>query len=122
MSYNVLYPVQVFNSVSMATSSTSHAVEVINQDNIGIQLHWTGTPTGTFSVQVSSDYSQDYLGNIQNAGHWIALPLSPAITAAGSPDDAYIDLNQLSAMYVRVVYTAVSGSGTLTGYVVAKGV
>lgn len=122
MAYNLLRPVTLFSAQSMASSLTSTAVEVKNQDNVGFQLHWTGSPTGTFSVQVSSDHMQDIEGNITVPGNWITLPLSPGIVASGAPDDAYIDLNQLSAQYVRVVYTAASGTGSLTAIAVAKGV
>lgn len=122
MSYNLLLPVSAVVAGNMSSSITSSVVEIKNQDNIGIQLHWTGTPTGSFAVQISSDHREDINGNVQVAGNWVSLPLSPAITASGSADDAYIDLNQMSAMYLRVVYTAVSGAGTLSALVVAKGV
>jgi len=122
MSYNLLYPVHIIVAQSMASSITSNPVEIENQDNVGIQLHWTGAPVGTFSAQISSTYSQDINGNVLNAGQWVTLPLSPAITASGSPDDAYIDLNQMSALYVRIVYNFTSGTGTLDTYIVAKGV
>jgi len=122
MSYNLLLPVHVITAGDMSGSLTSQVVEVKNQDNVGFQLHWTGTPTGTFSFQVSSDYFQDINGNVVNAGHWITLPVTPAITASGSGDDAYVDLVQISAMYARVVYTSSSGAGTLDAIAVAKGV
>lgn len=122
MAYQLLQPVAVFSAQSMASSLNSPAVEIKLQDNIGVQLKWTGAPVGTLGVQVSSDYLEDSQGNILNAGNWVSLPLSPAITAAGAPDDAYIDLNQLSAMYVRVTYTRTSGTGALSAIVVGKAV
>lgn len=122
MSYNLLLPVHVITTTSMGATITGDPIEIKNQDNIGIQLHWTGTPVGAFSIQISSNYRQDIEGNVQVTGNWVTLPLSPAITAAGSADDAYIDLNQMSAMYMRIVYTRTSGTGTLDAYVVAKGV
>lgn len=122
MAYNLLKPVAIWTAHSMTVDTTSSIVEIKNQDNIGIQLHWTGTPAGAFDFQISSDYSQDTEGNVQNVGNWISLTLSPAISASGAGDDAYVDLNQMSAQYVRVVYTATSGAGVLTGLVVGKGV
>jgi len=122
MAYNLLFPVHIFNAASMATSLTSPVVEIRNQDNVGIQLHWTGAPVGDFDFQISSDHAQDSQGNVTNAGNWVSLPLSPAISAAGSADDAYVDLNQMSAMYCRVVYTRTSGTGSLSGVIVAKGI
>lgn len=100
---------------------TSSAVEIINLDNVFVQLDFTGTPTGAFSVQVSSDHSQDQEGNILVAGHWITLVLDPAPIAAGAADDIGIDLNQLGASYLRVVYVNSSGTGVLNGFVSGKG-
>lgn len=122
MSYNLLLPVTMVSSVSMATSITSSVLEIKEQDNVGIQMIWTGTPTGTFSVQVSINYQRDINGNVTNAGTWTSIPLSPAIAAAGSADNAYVDLNQLSAPYIRVVYTRSSGTGTLNVLGIGKGV
>lgn len=122
MAYNLLKPFKVITDASMATSLTSAVVEIQQQDNIGIQLKWSGSPVGTFSFQVSSDYLKDPIGNVQNPGNWIALPVDPVITAAGTPDDAYVDLNQLSASFVRVVYTRTSGVGVLNVLVTGKGV
>ena len=101
---------------------TSSVVEIRNQDNVGIQLSWTGTPVGTFAVQISINHAQDASGNVTVAGDWVTLTLSPSIAAAGTPDSAIIDLNQMSASYIRVVYTRTSGTGTLNAYITAKGV
>lgn len=122
MSYNLLLPVHAVTNGSMASSIISTVVEIKNQDNIGVQIQWTGVPVGTFSVQVSMNFFEDINGNIVNPGTWISLPLSPAIAAAGSADSAYVDLNQLSAPYVRVVYTRTSGTGTLNVMINGKGV
>lgn len=122
MSYNLLNPVHIITAGDMSGSITSSAVEVKLQDNVGVQLHWTGTPTGTFAIQVSMDHREDIEGNIVVAGHWVSLILNPTVSAAGSADDAYVDLNQLSAMYIRIVYTASGGSGTLDAFINAKGV
>lgn len=101
-------------------SITSSVMNIQYHDNIGIQLNWTGSPTGTFAVQVSADHAQDQNGNVTVAGNWIAVTLDPAIAATGGADVAYIDLNQLSAPWMRVVYTKTSGTGTLNGFVTAK--
>lgn len=122
MSYNLLRPVALFTNTSMTTDQTSVAVEIKNQDNVGIQITWSGTPEGDFSVQISSDHMQDIEGNITVPGHWVTIPLDPAISATGAPDDAYIDLNQMSAQYVRLVYSVTASTGTMTAIAVAKGV
>jgi hypothetical protein len=123
MSYNLLRPVKIITAGDMSAASiTSSAAEIKLQDNIGIQLSWTGSPVGTFAVQISADHNEDSMGNVITAGNWISLPLNPAIVASGSADNAYIDLNQQSAQYIRVVYTKTSGTGTLNAIVVGKGV
>lgn len=122
MSYNLLIPVKLLTAQSMASSITSNPVEIKLQDNVGLQLDWTGAPVGTFSVQISITHTQDLNGNVTNAGTWVSLPLSPAITASGSADSAYIDLNQMSAAYVRLIYTRTSGTGALTVTVTGKAV
>lgn len=114
---------QVFQLITAgdmsAASLTSPVTNIQFLDNIGIQLSWTGSPVGTFTVQVSADYNQDSLGNVLAAGHWVTLtlPTSPT-TASGSP--IYLDLNQLSAPWIRVVYTKTSGTGSLSAFITAK--
>lgn len=112
------YP--IISNGSMASASLTSAVTNIQRlDNIGIQLSWTSSPSGTFAVQVSADYAQDAEGNVTNSGNWVPLALSPSpATSSGSP--IYIDINELSAPWIRVVYTRISGSGTLQATLVGK--
>lgn len=117
---NRLVKYQNIVAQSMAGNVTSAVTNIEGLDNVGIQLVWTVAPVGTFSVQVSADYAQDYLGNVTVAGNWVTVTLSPAITASGTADTAYIDMSNLSAPWIRVVYTRTSGSGTLNGYITAK--
>lgn len=120
MSYNLLESFKVVSAGSLGANYTSPAIETAQQDNIGLQMNWTGTPTGVFSIQISMDYAQDYMGNVTNAGNWATIVNS--ITAVGSADVAYVDLNQMSAPYVRVVYTRTSGTGAVDIYVTSKGI
>jgi hypothetical protein len=122
MAYNLLNPVVAINAASMATSLTSSVVEIKEQDNVGVQLDFSGAPVGTFECQVSMNYAQDAIGNVTNAGNWIPVDLTGTPTAAGAADHIYIDLNQLSAPYIRVVYTRTSGTGSLTCRINGKAV
>lgn len=122
MAYNLLLPVSVVKNGSMAGSITSAVLEIKEQDNVGIQMVWIGAPVGSFDVQVSMDYFRDINGNVTNPGNWTSIPLLPTVAASGSPDNAYVDLNQLSAPYIRLVYTRVSGAGTLNVLMDGKGV
>lgn len=120
---NVLIKYQIVTAGDMSGNLTSKVTNINYLDNIGVQLNMSGSPTGTFQIQVSADYAQDEFGNVQNAGNWVPLVLTPApIVTAGSPSFIYIDLNQLSSPWIRTVYTAGSGSGTLNAFITAKAV
>lgn len=123
-SNNVITGYQFWTSQSMAGNLTSAALNINHMDNVGLQLNISAgaTATGLFSVQVSADHVQDAGGNVLVAGNWVTiLPSpSPAVTS-GSPSNLYIDLNQLSSPWLRVIYTATSGTGLVDGFFVAKG-
>lgn len=122
------YPTIVNGDMSTA-SITSLITNIQFLDNVGVQLNFSGAPVGNFEVQVSADHAQDNEGNVTVAGSWAPIPLayflSPSMavnidipTSVGSP--IYLDLNQLSAPYIRVVYTRTSGTGTLNAYITCK--
>lgn len=108
----------------MTSNITSLPTNIQGTDNCGYQVNFTGAPVGTFGIQISQDYQPGTSPNSPpaNPGNWISLPLNPAITASGSPDIAYIDLNQMSAPWIRLVYTAISGTGTLNAFVTSKAI
>lgn len=121
---------KVVSAGNMALTSITSPVTAIEQlDNLGVQFNWTGSPVGTFQVQVSADYAQDTQGNVTNTGNWVAVPLNYLLsgvstsattvpTSAGSP--IYLDLNQLSAPWMRSVYTKSSGTGSVDMWVTGK--
>lgn len=115
--YN-LQPHKVINEASLSASKTSEITEIFNKDNIIYQCIWGGTLAGTFDVQVSSDY----VSTPTPAGTWDSLPLSPVPTASGSPDSWTIDLNQLGAKYIKIVFNRSGGSGSLKVYISGKGI
>jgi hypothetical protein len=121
---------QSVTSGDMSTTSITSAVTNIQLlDNIGIQLNWSGSPVGSFAIQVSADYQQDAEGNVTSTGNWVPLVLTywngttfitdtSVPSSVGSP--IYLDLTQLSSAWIRVVYTKVSGTGTLNMFLTAK--
>lgn len=111
---------QNITAASMAGNVTSAVTNIQMLDNIGVQLNFTGTPSGTFEVQVSADHAQDMFGNVTNAGNWIPLTLTPSPTASGAAGQIYIDIQETSAPWLRIVYTRTGGTGTLDGYITAK--
>lgn len=116
-----------FNNIAngnMAGNITSPVSNIEFMDNVGIQLNFTGSPVGNFQIQISIDYDQDNNGNVITQGNWVPITFPSPIsgenipTSSGSP--IYIDLNQLSAPWVRVVYTRTSGTGTLNSFICGK--
>jgi hypothetical protein len=96
-------PTPIVTAGSMAAASiTSDWIPITGIDNINVQCAWTGTPTGTFDVQVSLDASTP-----------TSLVINPALTAAGSASNFDLDLNQQGAAYFRVIYTRTGSTGTL---------
>lgn len=116
----IFSPFPVITNASMATSVTSAVTIIQNLSQIGYDISWSGTPTGTFSVQVSNTYTQNGAGVVSNAGNWTTLTLSSPTAAAGSSGNGYIDIDAISAFAIRLVYTAASGSGTLNATICGK--
>lgn len=112
------------NAASMAGDVTSPATIIQRLPGISYSVVWTGTPVGTFAVQVSNDFSLDSTGTVLNAGHWTSLPTS-AFTGtypvpSGSASAGFLDVVGTEAYAVRLKYTRTSGTGTLTVIPCAK--
>lgn len=115
----------LINAVSMAASINGPATVIQRLPGISYDISWTGSPVGTFSVQVSNSYSENADGSVGNAGNWYTLPttyfLFPIPVPSGSPGNGFIDLTTVTNAYaIRLVYTATSGTGSLTVLPCAK--
>lgn len=82
-----------------------------------IQAVWTGSPTGTFYVEVSNDFDRD-----RNTGNWesinaLIVPALPAV--AGAAGSFAVNLDGLWYRFVRLRYVNASGSGTLAYTIMA---
>ena len=108
---NILEPYTIFDAEEMTGTATitSPSTGIKYLDNIAIDLSWTGTPTGTFSVEGSLDGST-----------WNELGFGTSIAAAGAAGDHQIYINQAPFHYIRVQYTNASGDGALSGKLAAK--
>lgn len=116
----IFSPFPVITNASMATSVTSVVTIIQNLSQVGYDVSWTGTPVGTFSVQVSNTYTQNAAGQVLNPGTWTTLTLSNVPAAAGSAGNGYIDIDAISAFAIRLVYTAGSSTGTLNATICGK--
>ena len=107
------YPIPL-STTTMNTTITSPACQLYNIYGYAIQIVWTGTPTGTLKLQVSSDPVPQGPPNVIppfEPTHWSDLTDSPfAITAAG---DYMWNVYDVMYNWVRLVYTDASG-GTST--------
>ncbi len=129
---NVLAPYQSLTAGDMSGDLVSAVTNIQFLDNVGVQIDITaGSPVGTFAVEVSADYAQDTNSppNVTNAGSWTAIPVtywdgSSFVTSPSVPTSVsypiYLDLNQLSAPWLRVTYDASSDVGVANVYVTAK--
>ena len=119
---NVLLPYTdpLITTQSMDASFNGTPINIQYLDNCGIQLVWTGSnPAGSIGVQVSLNYNQN-----TQTGTWTPLEINGValtVTPGGTPGNAYLDLNQLSAPWIQVTYTTAGGSnGALTAVIGAK--
>ncbi len=88
-----------------------------NFDNVGLQVTWTGTPTGVLSIlgSVSAAFSE------APTVTYYALTFVPALAQpAGSGDGYLIDLNQFPFPYMQVQYVNASGTGVLDVFMYGK--
>lgn len=96
----------VNGTMSSTNTIYSQIIDISRMDNVGLEVTWTGTPTGTFQVMVS------------NSGiNFYALTFSPVLTQpSGSAGGYAVDLNQVPFKYAMLEYTNISGTGVLTVY------
>jgi hypothetical protein len=118
-------PYKVLSSGDMSQSSlTSSITSIQGVDNVVYQFIFTGTPTGVFTIEVSTDYAPGVGPNSEpaNPGHWVTLPVTPALVASGTDGSVFVDLNQMGSPYIRAVYTRTSGTGVLNIIITAKAI
>lgn len=88
----------------------SQIVDVTIKDNLGLEVTWTGTPTGTIEVMGSTGGAEFY-----------ALTFDPVLTQpAGSAGGYLVNINQFPWKYIMVVYTNASGNGLLEVWMTTK--
>ena len=111
--FNYLLPYNIITNGDMSQPSlTSTIIDTRGLHALALQFVFTGTPTGTFTVQGSLDYCMDNV-HTPNAGTWTALNIDPAPVASGASGNILIDLVAFGAPYIQVIYTSSGGAGTL---------
>lgn len=109
------------NGNSMAGNITSSPSIVPYPSVFSYEVDWTGTsPVGTVSVQGSNTFTLNAEGGIGNAGNWTTLTFNyngsavTTIPITGNSGTGLIDLTVTSIYALRLIYTAGSGTGSLT--------
>lgn len=112
----------------MTTSSKSIGIDINQEFSWSIQASWTGTPTGTLTIEVSNDIVPiaSMVGNpvgpnpAANVVNWSTYTGSSVPVTGTSGNWMYI--SQLGPYrWVRLSYTAISGTGTLNAVMFGKG-
>ncbi len=101
---------------SMASSFMSDPQNLFAVYAFGVQVAWSGgaAPIGTFKLQGSLDPDESNIILKNNAPvNWTDITSSPQ-TVSGTPGSILYDVTECSYRWVRVVYTASSGSSTVT--------
>lgn len=96
----------VGGSMSGTNTIYSNIIDLSKMDNVGLELTWSGTPTGTFSV----------LGSNSGANFYALTFNPPLAQPSGSPGGYLIDLAGYPFKYILLEYVNSSGSGVLMVY------
>lgn len=112
-----LGPKQIFTAQSLSATFTSGVMDIRYVDNIAIHLviPSTGTPIGTFKVMAAVEPDAP-------TADYVDLGVSPVPAATGAGDQILINLNQVAAPYIILVYTRTSGTGTMNGWLSGKAI
>jgi hypothetical protein len=106
------------NGVMTSTNTLISAAQNLqNFDNNGLEVTWTGTPTGSLAIlgSVSAVIPQ------AAAINYYSLTFNPALDQpAGAPGGYLIDLNNFPFPYMQFQYTNMSGNGVLNVYLYSK--
>jgi hypothetical protein len=113
------YPVIV--NGNMASPIISAITVIQNLSMVSYDISWNGTsPVGVVTVQVSNTYSQNADGTVRNPGNWTALVLSGPTNVSGNTGTGFIDVDEIAAYAIRLVYTPTSGTGTMQATINCK--
>jgi hypothetical protein len=101
---------------SMGTSFTTDPVNLFSIYAYSVQIVWSGgaAPVGTFKLQGSNDPGDNGSGQaVSLPTNWTDITSSPQ-SISGSPGSILYDVVECSYRWTRIVYTAASGTATIT--------
>lgn len=108
---NIIEPHQLMIDGAMENTDIiySDETDIRHQDNVGLQIRWTGDPTGTITIQATI-----------NGTDYEDLTLTGLVQPAGTDGSIIGYLNQLPYRKVRVKYENASGTGVLNIWIMSK--
>jgi hypothetical protein len=113
----------IMQDVSLDQDRESTPVLMLVNYMCAIQAVWTGSPTGTFSIETSCDEGKidPATNTVTGITNWTFYDGSDQ-AAGGAAGQFVWRINVLPEKWVRLKYTYSSGSGTVTARVNTKGV
>lgn len=124
-----LRPTVVIDEVSMGADIASTPTILQSLSRVSYEVVWSNgsTPVGTLSVQLSNDYALNPDGtHVANSGTWTSMYLnvngtpSTTVSVSGNTGNVFIDIDGTAAYAIRLIYTRVSGDGTMTATIAGK--
>lgn len=103
------------NGVAVSGTTTYYSKMWTGLDSYGydLQVAWTGTPTGTFTLQVS-----DKPNPVETTdADWVTSTEVTVVNPAGSASQFRVATVASPAYRKRLKYVNATGTGTITGYV-----
>jgi hypothetical protein len=108
---------RVIENAAMTATVTSNPFDCRWVYDWGAFFKWTGTPTGTVRVQRSMNYDVN-----TKTGDWLDVTGSQQATGGAAGSHMVVWDSNEPGMWIRLVYTFSSGTGTLNAWVNSKGV
>lgn len=103
-------------TTAMPTSGTllSQIFPIAQAFGYAIQLFWIGSPTGNWSIQGSNDNGFVHSSGIVTGVTNFTTVLNSSSAAGGAAGNLMENLDGQFYQWFQVVYTATSGTGTIT--------
>ena len=108
----VLNPVKFVNAQALTGNFNSSAINVLQSDVVDIQCNYTGSPSGTLTIQGSLD-GVNYAAIPFQSGTSVVTSLT--LPTATSP--ILVNIINAGLKFVRISYTFTSGSGSMDAYI-----